>query len=327
MLDNLHQTDIEEFTVHIDKFEKRGVDYFLSDIQIPSVSTILGSGGGGKNSYDGTIFHEAMDNLWKEVHVKENQTEEEKIIEAKKLFKDANSKDMVILTNLVEFMALNKLKPYDSECKFWHEVNGCKFAGTIDLLCIDKQEKLYVFDYKTGVTKDPKHHKQVATYVKSIGAIKGFICYRDEIVEVDLSLFEDEFKPLLLSYYGKLDGYINHRGKLYSSNDVLLASSESIKEKKLGVEFYKNQISELEKEINADKEIIIETLEEQESFKDNNILLTWTKGKKTESLKPDKLKELKKSHPDWFETKQSNGYYALRLAVNNANNSEIINND
>lgn len=121
---------------------------------------------------------------------------------------------MLILSNLVEFMTLNKLKPYDSEHKFYADIEGNIYAGTIDFICIDEQGNKWVFDYKTGVTKDAKHHRQVSTYAKSIGAIKGFILYRDGIVEVDLSVFEDEFKPLLLAYYGKLDGYINHRVKL-----------------------------------------------------------------------------------------------------------------
>lgn len=47
-------------------------------------------------------------------------------------------------------------------------------------------------------------------------------------------------------------------------------------------------------------------------------MLIWNKGKTTEKLNldPERIEEIRKNNPDWFETTQSNGYYSLKLATN-----------
>jgi hypothetical protein len=335
---NLVQTDVEEFTspatplIEFKHFEKRGVDYFLNNVQIPSVTRIIGSGGGGKASFNGNVLHEAMNTYFGEEFSKLG-------ISVKELFKDCNPEDFDIPIKLSAFLKENGLRVFAREYKFSYEVDGCVYAGTIDLIAIDKDGNLYVFDYKTGVSKDVKQHLQVASYSHSVKGIyidyfkkhgfrdyvdsffvRGFLVYRTGVEEVDISLFESTFKPLLLAYYGKMEGYINHRGKIYTSNDLMLAHSEAIKQRKLEIAFYKSQIKELESEIEVDKEIIIATLEKEKPFKDDNILLIWNKGKIQESLMPKAIEEfenIRKNNPEWFVTTQGKGYYSVRLANKN----------
>lgn len=313
MQNNIHQTDIEEFVLPVDKFEKRGVDYYLNDIQIPSVSTILGSGGGGKASANGNAFHEAMASFLLGHHKKQG-------ISVAELFENCNHEDFEIAIRLNKFLKENELTPLYVEHKFYYEIEGCVYAGTIDLICIDKQGRLWIFDYKTGVTKSFKHLVQVSGYKQGKQGYRAFVIYRDEIIEADNDMFNDEFKPLLLAAYGKLEGYINHRGKLYLSSEQNLARSYAIKKRKLEIKELENKIKTLKSEIEIDKQAIIETLESKKSFKDKNILLIFNKGKTTKSLKPkiaDRLDKLLERHPNWFETQQNDDYYTLRLATEN----------
>ena len=321
------QMDIEEFAktviprLEFEEFEKRGVDYFLKKEQTPSVTGILGAGGGGKASANGNALHEALNIYFSE---KFNSMG----ITVKELFKDCNTEDFQIPVHLSSFFKEHNLKVFASEYKFHFEIEGCKYAGTIDLITVDNDGNLWIFDYKSGLSKDMKHHLQVATYSRSIEhlykqynrKVRGFLVYRTGIEEVDLSLFETDFKPLLLAYYGKMEGYINHRGKIYASNNLLLAHSEAIKERKLEIDFYKSQIEQLESEIEVDKNTIIDTLEAEKSFKDDNILLTFTKGKTKEIITKDgteAIQSIRDKNPEWFKVEQGKPFYTLRLATDN----------
>lgn len=324
MLNNISQEDHASGLPPIDKFEKKGVDYFLNNIQIPSVSTILGGGGGGKASANGNALHEAMASFLLGHH-------KEQGISVKELFKNCNNEDFSIPIKLSEFLKEKRLKPLYVEHKFYYEVDGCKFAGTVDLVCIDADGNLYVFDYKSGVTKDAKHHRQVSTYAKSIGAIKGFIVYRDEIVRVDNSLFETEFKPRLLAYHGKLQGKFWHGGNIYSNNATISEFSHALKELKLKEKALEKQAEQIKKQQEKLKEEIEElkalatanlNIEKKEQFLDDNIMLSWCKGKTSKKLTEqgeEELEKLKKANPSWFITTKSKDYYMLRLATETGN--------
>lgn len=319
------QYDIEDITkpiiqlLEFEAFEKRGVDYFLKKEQLPSVTGILGAGGGGKASMNGNALHEALNIYFSEQFTSMGIT-------VKELFKDCNPEDFQIPLHLSKFLKKNNLKVFATELKFHFEIDGCKYAGTIDLIAIDNDSNLWIFDYKSGISKDIKHHLQVATYSSSIQQlyekynvnVRGFIVYRTGIEEVNLSLFDTDFKPLLLAYCGKMEGYINHRGRIYASNDLSLAHSEAIKERKLEIDFYEEKIKELKSEIEIDKQAIIDTLESEKSFKDDNILLTFTKGREKEIITIDgtnAIQSIRDKNPEWFTVEQGKPFYALRLTT------------
>ncbi|MCL2610770.1 MAG: PD-(D/E)XK nuclease family protein [Defluviitaleaceae bacterium] len=281
-------------------FEKRGVDYFLGEEQIVSVSTIIGSGGGGEASYNGSLTHEAAAIFFK--------------TGSKEGFKDVNPEDFKIFQNLGKFLIKNNLKPKYVEYPFIAEIEGCKYAGTIDLVCEDKDSNLFVFDYKTGRTKDSKHSKQVSAYCLGIDARKGYVVYRDtdfifsDYTQGDFEIYSEEFKDILFAYYGKLEGKTWRNGKIYNAATTLLGGlAERLKE-----------IKTLKNELENEEEVLKEHFKIEldgsvEGYNDVNLLVSWVKPRINYTLKKEAKQKLLKETPDYFEFKEVDGYYNFKV--------------
>ncbi|MCL2567603.1 MAG: PD-(D/E)XK nuclease family protein [Alphaproteobacteria bacterium] len=301
------------------KFEKRGVDYFLGDTQISSVSTIIGSGGGGKASANGNAFHEAMANYFLGNFTKEDENVEidefgyilNKKPTIKGLFDDCNPEDFKIAENLSKFLLENGLKPKYVEYPFIAEIQGCKYAGTIDLVCEDSEGRLYVFDYKTGTSKTDKHKLQIAAYALGIKSVRGAICYREKVEDFfnlgteETEEYLNEFENLLLAYYGKLDGKIWHNGNVYNVDADLTTDCEQLK----NLIQAKNA---MEDDINELKDYISSHLNES-GLKNEHFLVSYVKPKINKTLKKEAKQKLLKEHPEFFEEKEVDGYFNYKI--------------
>ena len=322
MQNNIHQTDIEEFTAPpIKDFIAENHTYIYKGEELLGVTRYLGGGGSNRTSDRGDKLHLAM-----AMALKHGDTIG---------FKDCHPDDLRIPKRLAKFLGIFKLKVILVEEAFHHEIEGIRFGGRIDAIAVDDKGNRYNFDWKSGDHRSDKHHIQLATYNNMQNgengfmdkAKCGFIFYNDKIVRVENNLFETEFKPRLLAYHGKLEGKFWHGGNVYSHNIKISEFSPALKELRLRekelekqAEEIKKQQAELEEEIKELKALATSNLnmEEKEGFLDENIMLSWTKGKNSKKLTEKGKKELEKlkdKNPQWFETTVGKPYYTLRLAT------------
>jgi len=202
----------------------------------------------------------------------------------------------------VKFITDNSVVILDTEKQFLNNIEGRRYAGTIDVVAELNGAK-YPIDWKTSKDCEKEsYYLQLGAYAEKLDTNAGGIIRLHEdgsvadIITVDILKYRDRFRKLLEIFY---DAELTDEAKRAKAKSVCFDSVQLDKEKAVKLASLDAEAKRIKKEMDDLREEIQSSLNEQSGFYEDDAVkvgLTFTPGTESDDVDYSSIAEELKNH-------------------------------